>query len=148
VTDLSVYQDGELVAHSNHLRVNDPLAYGGVVFHQSSLIPSVSITITDKQGNVLFNDAVVLDQTDSTPSGLAVDYAKGIPISGTDLTMSVLFLHDPDLQLAQVAHPSILIAIAHPASVLNNDKAFLRLLSGQLGKSVDKEWTVTLNSAS
>src|SRR6266581_6821340 len=50
VTDLSVYRDGELVAHSDHLRVNAPLSYGGVVFHQSSLIPSVTVTITDAQG--------------------------------------------------------------------------------------------------
>src|SRR5438270_10866244 len=78
VTDLSVYRDGELVAHSNHLRVNDPLAYGGVVFHQSSLIPSATITITDQQGNVLFHDSVVLDQSSAAPSGGVLDYARDI----------------------------------------------------------------------
>ena len=148
VTDLSVFQDGELVAHTSHLRVNDPLSYGGVVFHQSSLISSVAITITDKQGNILFNDAVVLDQTETTPSGLAIDYARGVSISGSDLTMSVLFLHDPSLQLAQVPHPSILIGIGLPGSAVNQDKVFLRLRPGESGQSVDKEWTVKLNSAS
>ncbi len=101
VTDLSVFQDGELVAHSNHLRVNDPLAYGDIVFHQSSLIPSVNVVITDKQGYVLFNEPVVLDQT-STLGNLNVDYANNIPIAGSNLTMGIAFPHDASVQLAQM----------------------------------------------
>jgi len=148
VTDLSVFQDGELVAHSNHLRVNDPLAYGGVVFHQSSLIPSVSITITDKEGYPLYNEPVILDQTDTLPSGLAVDYARGIPIAGSGLTMGVFFFHDPSLQLAQVQHPAFLITVGTPGTDPKQDKVVLRLKPGESGLSVDKEWTVRLNSAS
>src|SRR5207302_10266121 len=79
VTDLSVYQDGELVAHSNHLRVNDPLSYNGIVFHQSSLIPSVNVTISDAQGCLVCDEAIVLDQSESISSNLVVDFAKGIP---------------------------------------------------------------------
>lgn len=147
VTDLSVYRDGELVAHSNHLRVNDPLAYGGVVFHQSSLIPAVSITITDKQGYVIFHESVILDQTDNSQSGIAVDYARGIPIAGTNLTMSVLFPHSPSLELVQVQHPRIIIGVGLPGSNPNQNKVLLRLTPGQSGQSVDKEWTITLDSA-
>src|SRR5438270_3801487 len=127
VTDLSVYQDGELVAHSNHLRVNDPLSYGGVVFHQSSLIPAINITITDKQGYVVYNDAVVLDSTETLPSGNVVDLAKGIPIGETNLTMGVFFAHNAALQLAQVSHPLVIIAIGAPGADPKQDKVILSL---------------------
>ncbi len=147
VTDLSVYRDGELVAHSNHLRVNDPLSYDGVVFHQSSLIAAVNITITDKQGLVIYNDAVVLDSTETLPSGNVVDLAKGIPIGGTNLTMSVLFAHNPAVQIAQVSHPLIIIAIGAPDADPKQDKVILSLHAGESGPSVDGDWTVHLNSA-
>src|SRR5260370_20252433 len=148
VTDLSVYQDGELVAHSNHLRVNDPLSYGGVVFHQSSLIPSVDITISDSQGCIVCNEPIVLDQSENVSSNLAVDFAKGIPIVRSNLTLGVFFIHDPSIQLAQVQHPSILITVGTPNSPATQDKAVVRLQPGQSGQSIDKKWTIRLNSAS
>ena len=147
VTDLSVFKDGELVAHSEHLRVNDPLAYEGVVFHQSSLSPAVNITITDKQGYVLYNDAIVLDSTETLPSGNVVDLAKGIPIGGTNLTLGVFFAHDPALQLAQVPHPLIIISIGTPGTDPKQDKVLLSLRPGEAGQSFDGDWTVRLNSA-
>ena len=148
VTDLSVYQDGELVAHSNHLRVNDPLSYGGVVFHQSSLIPSVNITIADAQGCIVCDDPIVLDQSSNISSNLMVDYAKGIPIAGSNLTMGVFFIHNPSIQLAQVQHPSILITVGAPDTPTTQDKAIVKLLPGQSGQSFDKQLTIRLNSAS
>jgi cytochrome c biogenesis protein len=148
VTDLSVYQDGELVAHSNHLRVNDPLAFGGIVFHQSSLIPSVNITITDGQGCIVCEEPIVLDQSDNISSNLVVDYAKGIPIAESNLTLGVFFIHNPAVQLAQVQHPSILITVGAPNTPTTQDKAVVRLQAGQTGQSVDKQWTIRLNSAS
>jgi len=148
VTDLSVYKDGELVAHSNHLRVNDPLSYGGVVFHQSSLIPSVNITIADAQGCIVCDDPIVLDQSSNISSNLIVDYAKGIPIAGSNLTMGVFFIHNPSVQLAKVQHPSILITVGAPDTPTTQDKAIVRLLPGQSGQSFDKQLTIRLNSAS
>jgi len=148
VTDLSVYQDGELVAHSNHLRVNDPLSYGGVVFHQSSLIPSVNITISDEQGCIVCDEPVALDQSDNISSNLAVDYAKGIPIAGSNLTMGVFFIHSPSVQLAQVRQPSILITVGAPNTPTTQDKAVVRLQAGQSDQSFDGQWTIRLNSAS
>jgi cytochrome c biogenesis protein len=148
VTDLSVYQDGELVAHSNHLRVNDPLSFGGVVFHQSSLIPSANITITDAQGCIVCDEPVVLDQSETISSNLVVDFARGIPIAGSDLTMGVFFIHSPSVQLAQVQHPSILITVGTPNTPATQDKAVVRLQAGQSGQSFDKQWTVRLNNAS
>jgi len=148
VTDLSVYQDGELVAHSNHVRVNDPLSYRGVVFHQSSLIPSVNITITDAQGCIVCDEPIVLDQSSNISSSLTVDYAKGIPIAGSNLTMGVFFIHNPSIQLAQVQHPSILITVGAPDTPTTQDKAIIRLLPGQSGQSFDKQLTIKLNNAS
>jgi cytochrome c biogenesis protein len=148
VTDLSVYQDGELVAHSNHLRVNDPLTYNGVVFHQSSLIPSANITITDKQGNVLFNDSVVLDQSSTAPSGKVFDFARDISIADTNQTLDVFFSHDPGVQLAQVPNSPLIIRIGTPNSDAAHSKAFLQLMPGQSRQSSDKEWTIKLNSSS
>ena len=148
VTDLSVYQDGELVAHSNHLRVNDPLNYQGIGFHQSSFIPSVDITITDRQGNILFNQPVVLDQSANAVAGTTVDFARNIPLADSDLTMSVFFIHNAAMHLEQMPNPQMLITIGRPKSDLKHDKAVLRLKPGQSGLSLDKAWTITLNSAS
>ena len=148
VTDLSVYQDGELVAHSNHVRVNDPLSYGGVVFHQSSLIPSVNVTISDGQGCIVCDEAIVLDQSENISSNVAVDYAKGIPIAGSNLTMGVFFIHPPSIQLPQTRHPSILITVGAPDTAPSQDKAIVRLQAGQSGQSFDKQMSIRLNSAS
>ena len=146
VTDLSVYRDGELVAHSNHLRVNDPLSYDGIVFHQSSLIASVTITIADAQGCFVCAQPVVLDQT-STVQGDQVDFASDIPIAGSPMTMSVLYPHAPGMQLAQDAHPFFLVTVGEPGATTNQDAVVLRLNPGESGQSVDKRWTVTVNSA-
>jgi cytochrome c biogenesis protein len=148
VTDLSVYRDGELVAHSDHLRVNDPLSYGGVVFHQSSLIPSVNITISDANGCIMCDEPIVLDQTANVSSNLVVDYASGIPIAGTNMTLSVLFRHLPSVQLAQMQDPVMLISVGVPGAALNQEKVLVNVQPGQSRPSFDKQWTVTLNSTS
>src|SRR5947209_6700274 len=82
VTDLSVYQDGELVAQSNHLRVNDPLSYNGIVVHQSSLSPSVTLTISDAQGCIDCAPPIVLDQTAQLQPGPGGESARCIPHEG------------------------------------------------------------------
>jgi cytochrome c biogenesis protein len=147
VTDLSVYRDGQLVAHSNHLRVNDPLSYNGIIFHQSSLIPSVTLTISDSSGCLVCTQPIVLDQTDTT-QGLQVDFARGIPIAGTGLTLTVLFPHTPARQLPQVSDPFFIISVGTPGASPTTDKAVARLHIGETTHSLDKEWTITLNSAS
>lgn len=146
VTDLSVFQDGLLVAHSDHLRVNDPLSYNGVVFHQSSLIPSVNVTIADATGCLVCNQAIVLDQTDNAPGNLQIDLNKGIPIAGTGLTLGVFFVHSSSLQMAQVTHPMILLTVGEPDGTIQQSDA-LRLQAGQSG-TVSQGWKVTLNDAS
>lgn len=149
VTDLSVYQDGLLVARSNHLRVNDPLAYSGVVFHQSSLIPAVNVTLSDASGCLVCNQAIVLDQTENAPGNLQIDLNKGVPIAGTGLTLGVFFIHRTDLQMAQMtqaSQPTILLTVGEPNANIQQGNA-LRLQAGQSG-TVSQGWKVTLNSAS
>ncbi|HEY6539806.1 MAG TPA: cytochrome c biogenesis protein ResB [Ktedonobacteraceae bacterium] len=147
VTDLSVYRDGQLVAHSNHLRVNDPLSYNGIIFHQSSLIPSVNLTISDSSGCLVCAQSIVLDQTDTT-QGLQVDFARGIPIAGTGLTLTILFPHTPSLQLPLVTDPFFIVSIGAPGASPTTDKAVARLHIGETTHSLDKQWTITLNNAS
>lgn len=145
VTDLSVYQDGLLVAHSNHLRVNDPLSYNGVVFHQSSLIPAVNVTITDANGCLVCNQALVLDQTENAPGDLQIDLNQGVPIAGTGLLLSAFFIHRPDLQMAQIAHPMILLTIKEADGTIQRGNA-LRLQAGQSATAI-QGWKVTLDRA-
>ena len=146
VTDLSVYRDGVQVAHSDHLRVNDPLSYDGIVFHQSSLIPSVNITISDASGCLVCNQAIVLDQTENVPGNLQVDLTKDIPIADTGLSLSVFFIHASNLQMAQIAQPRILVIVNRSDQPIQTSDT-LNLLPGQSG-TVNQNWNVTVNSAS
>lgn len=145
VTDLSVYQDGKLVAHSNHLRVNDPLAYGGVVFHQSSLISAVDVTISDASGCLMCNQPIVLDST-ATANGLQVDIAKDVQIADTGYTLSIYFSHEPNQSLAQIAHPSMYFVIDEAGQGIQKGN-LQNLLAGQ-SVTVNQNWKLTFNSAS
>lgn len=145
VTDLSVYKDGVLVAHSNHLRVNDPLVYDDIIFHQSSLIPAVNVTIADAGGCLVCNQAIVLSQTETAPGNLQIDLAEGIPIADTGLTLNVYFPHTRSLQLAQIPHPRIIVVVDEPGQGIQT-KNTLSLLPGQSG-TVNQNWKVTLDSA-
>jgi cytochrome c biogenesis protein len=146
VTDLSVFQDGVLVARSNHLRVNDPLSYNGVVFHQSSLIPSVNITLSDADGCLVCSQAISLSQTRNAPGNLQIDL-NSVPIAGTGLILNVFFIHNSNVQMAQIAHPLILLTIGDPdaSSIQQSDAA--RLQAGQ-SSAIHQNWKVSLNDAS
>ena len=145
VTDLSVYRDGMLVAHSNHLRVNDPLSYNGIVFHQSSLISAVNITISDASGCLMCNQAIALSQTE-TAQNLQIDLVKDVPIADTGFTLSVFFPHAPKLQLAQIAHPMMILVLDQAGQGIETGNT-LRLLPGQSG-TANQNWKITLNRAS
>jgi cytochrome c biogenesis protein len=145
VTDLSVYQDGKLVTHSDHLRVNDPLTYGGVVFHQSSLIPAVNVTISDASGCLMCDQPIVLDSTENA-DGLQFDLAKDIPIADTGYTLSVYFPHVSNLQMAQIKQPSILLVVDQSGQGIQTDNT-KKLVAGQ-SATVNQNWKITLNSAS
>lgn len=64
------------------------------------------------------------------------------------MVMSILFPHNPGLQLAQVHNPLMLVTIGTQGASASQDKAVLTLHPGQSGLSKDKQWTIRLNSAS
>ncbi len=69
VTDLSVYQDGSLLARKS-LRVNDPLRAGDYTFHQNGFGPAPFLEIHALDGSVLWSGAVPLtDQAGGLPFG-------------------------------------------------------------------------------
>jgi len=92
-TDLTIFQDGKQVAQQR-IRVNNPLTYQGVTFHQASFIMYVWLTITDKQGNILFNQKPVLDQqlnnvNPNTGNSVPVNLAENIALPNIQQVMSV-----------------------------------------------------------
>ncbi|HEY0754365.1 MAG TPA: cytochrome c biogenesis protein ResB [Ktedonobacteraceae bacterium] len=145
VTDLSVYQDDRLVAHSDHLRVNDPLTYGGVVFHQSSLISAVNVTISDASGCLMCAQPIVLNST-STINNLQVDLAKDVPIADTGYTLSILFPHQQNMQLARIKQPVFLFVVDKSGQGIQTNNT-QRLAAGQ-SATVNQNWKLTLNDAS
>ncbi len=69
VTDLSVYQDGALLARKE-IRVNDPLRAGGYTFHQNGFGPAPDVEIKALDGSVLWTGPVPLtDSAGGLPFG-------------------------------------------------------------------------------
>ncbi len=69
VTDLSVYQDGTLLARKE-IRVNDPLRAGGYTFHQNGFGPAPDVEIKALDGSVLWTGPVPLtDSAGGLPFG-------------------------------------------------------------------------------
>jgi cytochrome c biogenesis protein len=58
-SDVTIFKDGELV-HSGSSTVNNPLEYGGVTFYQSGFGQAVALRVEDRDGAVLFDDALPL----------------------------------------------------------------------------------------
>jgi cytochrome c biogenesis protein len=94
-TDLQLFQDGKLVA-SKRIRVNDPLTYQGVTFHQASFMMYTSIQLRDNHGSVIYSSSVpLLDHRTTTPdpnSGnvLQTNNAESVPLSNLGDTMNVV----------------------------------------------------------
>ncbi len=92
-TDVTLYQDGRQVAH-HRVRVNDPLTYQGVTFHQASFIMYAWIIIKDDKGNIIFNQRPVLDEhlndvNPNTGNSIPVNVAQDLPIPNIGQTMNV-----------------------------------------------------------
>ena len=81
-TMLTVYRDGERVAHKEIL-VNDPLSVAGYTFHQNFFGPAVELIVRDESGT-LFDGPVLLDgQLGGKPEGL-------LAIPGSDISVELL----------------------------------------------------------
>ena len=83
VTDLSVYQDGQLLARKQ-IRVNDPLKAGGYTFHQNGFGPAPNIEVRATDGSILWSGPVPL-----------TDAAGGLPfgtlaVPGRDVGLQLL----------------------------------------------------------
>lgn len=92
-TDVTLFQGGKQVAHQR-VRVNDPLTYQGVTFHQASFIMYTWLNITDAQGHVLFNQKIVLDQhldniNPNTGLDTPINLAQDIQIPNLEQAMNV-----------------------------------------------------------
>ncbi len=83
VTDLSVYQDGQLLARKQ-IRVNDPLRAGGYTFHQNGFGPAPKLEVRATDGAILWSGPVPL-----------TDSAGGLPfgtlaVPGRDIGLQLL----------------------------------------------------------
>lgn len=58
-SDLIIYKNGEQVKEKS-ITVNNPLTYGSTTFYQSSFGQAAQMRVTDKDGNVLYDDSVEL----------------------------------------------------------------------------------------
>jgi cytochrome c biogenesis protein len=58
-SDLVLFESGTEVARKT-IRVNDPLDYNGIRFHQAFFGPAAVIRVTDAQGQVIHDDGVAL----------------------------------------------------------------------------------------
>jgi len=58
-TDLAVYQNGREIARKT-IRVNDPLAVSGFVFHQNTFGPAADLVVRDGAGRLLWDGPVLL----------------------------------------------------------------------------------------
>ncbi len=98
-TDVTLFQDGKEVAH-HRVRVNDPLTYQGITFHQASFIMYAWITITDDKGNVIFNQKPVLDQhyevNPNTGNSIPVNVSHDIPLPNIEQIMTVSAVFNPN----------------------------------------------------
>ncbi|HEY7358837.1 MAG TPA: cytochrome c biogenesis protein ResB [Ktedonobacterales bacterium] len=160
-TDLTIFQDGKQVAQQR-IRVNDPLTYQGVTFHQASFILYAWITITDAKGNVIFNQKPVLNENlndinPNTGNSVPVSVAENIPIPNIQEDMNVAATQTPDGWAVivngsdQKGNPSFcgISSASNSAPIidlsqsnLSCEKAFAAL---QLGQAVKlKGWTLNV----
>ncbi|HEY7348263.1 MAG TPA: cytochrome c biogenesis protein ResB [Ktedonobacterales bacterium] len=159
-TDLTLFQDGKQVAQQR-IRVNDPLTYQGVTFHQASFILYAWITITDAKGNVIFNQKPVLNESlndinPNTGNSVPVSIAENIPIPNVQQDMNVAATLTPDgwavivngsdlkgnpsfCSLASAGNSAPVIDLSQ--SNLSCSKAFAALQLGQQGLQL-KGWTL------
>jgi len=92
-TDLVVYQDGREVA-AHRVRVNSPLTYQGVTFHQASFSMYAWVEIRDAHGNVLYNEKQSLDERDNFGLGgnappLPLNIARDLPFAAGNGTLTI-----------------------------------------------------------
>jgi len=100
-TDIQVFQDGKLVA-AKRIRVNDPLTYQGVTFHQASFMMYTNISLRDAQGNVVYSGSIPLTDHRTSPPDpntgnvFQTNQVEDVPIPNYDETMNLAAALSPD----------------------------------------------------
>ena len=93
-TDLQLFQDGKMVAQKR-IRVNDPLTYQGVTFHQASFMMYANIQLRDAQHNVIYSGSIPLTDHRTSPPDpntgniLQTNVAEDVPIPNYNETMNL-----------------------------------------------------------
>jgi cytochrome c biogenesis protein len=93
-TDMQVYQDGKLVAQKR-IRVNDPLTFQGVTFHQASFMMYTNIQLRDAQGDVIYSGSIPLTDHSTSPPDpntgnvLQTNSINDVPIPNYNETMNL-----------------------------------------------------------
>jgi len=93
-TDLVITQDGKVVAQKR-IRVNDPLTYQDVTFHQASFMMYTAMELRDANGAVVFNGSIPLTDHRTAPADpntgqvLQINNAESVPLSNLGETMNV-----------------------------------------------------------
>lgn len=83
-SDLVLYKNGEEVKRES-ITVNNPMTYGSVTFYQSSYGQAAAFRITDKDGNLLFDDSVSLGLFVSTANPDAPAAVQQLPQVGAQI---------------------------------------------------------------
>lgn len=63
-SDLAIYRGGQVVARQT-VRVNEPLSYGGITFHQAFFGTAAAVRVRDSAGRTVYDSAVPLNWTSS-----------------------------------------------------------------------------------
>ena len=93
-TDLVVYKGGEKAAEGR-IRVNQPMDFDGVRFHQNSFGPTVKLDIHNGTGQVLYSETMVLGQAFGTVPFEVInipttDYQAVVALAEGNTTSNVL----------------------------------------------------------
>jgi cytochrome c biogenesis protein len=85
-SDIVIYDNGKAVRHGS-LLVNHPMTYHNMTFYQSSFGQAVSLRITDKAGNEIYNDSIPLGVYHSTANPDAPAGVLDLPEAGIQLNV-------------------------------------------------------------
>jgi cytochrome c biogenesis protein len=127
-TDLAVYRDGEEVARKV-IRVNDPLAVDGYVFHQNTFGPTADLLIRDAGGALVWDGPLLLDdEIAGRPQGF-------MTIPGSDVGLVAVLNQGAD------GSPQLVLQGVGPAEGASGENPTLFLVTVPLAVTTDPEVT-------
>jgi len=102
-SEVTLYRDGTEVKQGT-IRVNHPMSYNGVRFYQSFYGPAVSIMVASPEGEVLYDDVVVLSGVLENPPLQRPFGSFMIPESGATVYLvgQAIDGYDPSFNLGEI----------------------------------------------